>query len=462
MDLPFTAPGQIIPGSKKDLPEFRQLANPNGGSCHSQQPDNSSGGTPLPANPQNQPMTTNCESFNSGIQTQNSRQNPPIQKLNQSEDGPKPRKSSTVCGLPETETCERQTCQTEPVPAATCEPPIRSVVTKAKPCVENDVIPKETTKRDIESNQTNPYNPELGAEAAAIEVSEMITRPTKRIFNLEIKINDQPVTMTIDSGSHISIIGKLIWQQLGQPKLEPITEPWLGVTGSHIPFVGKFMANVNYAGKSLQLPLHVMEHSYATNLLGRVWFPSLHLDWNRIFNSSDVSQCQPDSIEQRQLALKTIQSRTTGSFCVNLNVEGKTIQMMLDTGATVSVISQATWKMLGKPPLRPAPREMFDANQKVIPSIGICMVTVKYNGQEGFLPVFVRRDDYKSIVGTNWFTTMQFDFNSIFEKINFIPPRTTPIIHDPKPQIANWNFIHKIAKVKFCWTNFSVRLIQSF
>jgi hypothetical protein len=80
---------------------------------------------------------------------------------------------------------------------------------------------------------------------------------------------------------------------------------------------------------------------------------------------------------------------------------------------------------------------MFDANQKVIPSIGICMVTVKYNGQEGFLPVFVRRDDYKSIVGTNWFTTMQFDFNSIFEKINFIPPRTTPIIHDPKPQIAN-------------------------
>jgi hypothetical protein len=437
MDLPFTAPGQIIPESQKDLPEFRQLANLNGESCHSQQPDNSSGGTRLPVNPQNQPMTTNCESFNSGIQTQNARQNPPIQKLNQSEDAPKPRKSSTVCGLSENETCERQTCQTEPVPAATCEPPIRSVVTKAKPCVENDVIPKETTKRDIESNQTNPYNPELGAEAADIEVPEMITRPTKRIFNLEIKINDQPVTMTIDSGSHISIIGKLIWEQLGQPKLEPITEPWRGVTGSHIPFVGKFMANVNYAGKSLQLPLHVMEHSYATNLLGRVWFPSLHLDWNRIFNSSDFSQCQPDSIEQRQLALKMIQSRTTGSFYVNLNVEGKTIQMILDTGATVSVISQATWKMLGKPPLRPAPREMFDANQKVIPSIGICMVTVKYNGREGFLPLFVRRDDYKSIVGTNWFATMQFDFNSIFENINLIPPRTTPIIHDPKPQIAN-------------------------
>ncbi|EFX72764.1 hypothetical protein DAPPUDRAFT_110406 [Daphnia pulex] len=256
MDLPFTAPGQIIPEFQKDLPEFRQLANPNRGSCHSRQPDNSSGRTRLPANPQNQPMTTNCESFNSGIQTQNAHQNPPIQKLNQSEDGPKPRKSSTVCGLPETETCERQTCQTEPVPAATCEPPIRSVVTKAKPCVENDVIPKETTKRDIESNQTNPYNPELGAESAAIEPSDM----------------------------------------------------------------------------------------------------------------EDAGEASVTSRSERDVR---------------------------------------------------------------------CKSKVKYNGREGFLPLFIRRDDYKSIVGTNWFGTMQFDFNSIFGNINLIPRRTSPIIHDLKPQIAN-------------------------
>ncbi len=393
MDLPFEAPGQIIPRSRKDFPELHQLPNPNGGSCLSLgQPDNSSGRTRLPrVDPKNQPMTTNCCS---DIQTENARQNPHIQKSNHS-------------------------------------PP--NQVT----CVENGVIkhgiPKETTKRDIESNQTNTYNPELGA---AIEVPEMITRSTYRKFNLEIEINDQPVTMTIDSGCHISIIGKLIWQQLGQPKLEPVTEAWCGATGSHIEFAGKFTANVNYAGKSLQLPLHVMEQSNTANLLGRVWFPSLHLDWNRIFNSSDVSQCQPDSIEQRQLALKTIQSCNTAQFYVDLNVQGKTVRMMLDTGATVSVISQATWEMLGKPPLLPAPREMIDANQKVIPSIGICMVTVKYNGREGYLPLFIRTDDYKSIVGTSWFATMKFDFNSIFGNMKLIPPRNVSDSRPQNPQIG--------------------------
>jgi len=405
MNLPFTAARQIIPRSQKDFPEPGELSNPNGGIL-SRQPDNSCG-TRFPVNPKYRPKTTNCDSFHSSIQIENVHQKRIV--------------ADTICGLPVPETCERKTSQTEAVPATTCEPPIHSAVTEHR-------IKKQNRKKYIGSNQTNGHNPGLGAAATtAIQAPRIITGPKYTRFELNIHINDQPVTMTIDSGCHISIIGKLIWQQLGQPKLEPVTEHWWAATGSPIEFAGKFMANVKYAGKSLHLPLHVMEQSKTINLLGRVWFPSLHLDWNRVFNSFDYSHYQPDSIEQRQLALRMIRSHPTGHFYVDVIVEGRTIRMMLDTGATVSVVSQKTWKKLGKPPLYHTTIPMIDATQKLIPIIGISMVEVDYNGRQGSLPVFVTADDCLSILGTEWFGTMQFDFNSIFENINFRPPRETPI-----------------------------------
>jgi predicted aspartyl protease len=305
---------------------------------------------------------------------------------------------------------------------------VHSAVTKVSNWVLNFWFPKNSTAREV-NNQTNTCNPTVLSSSAATTVEEPDTTTIpvhRRKFELKIKINGQPVTMTIDSGCHISIIGKLIWQQLGQAKLEPVMDTWFGATGSQIEFKGKFMANVNCAGKILQLPLHVTKQAKTTNLVGRSWFPSLNLDWNKVFNCYDATRCKPESKRQRQLASKMIKSRITGHYYVDICVEGTTIQMVLDTGASVSVVGQATWEVIGKPPLTPNTgtryTPMIDAAQKAIPCKGSCKVKVNYNGREGVLPLLVRTEqNCQSIVGTDWFETLKFDFNCIFKKMNLIP-----------------------------------------
>jgi hypothetical protein len=121
-----------------------------------------------------------------------------------------------------------------------------------------------------------------------------------------------------------------------------------------------------------------------------------------------------------------IKSRITGHYYVDICVEGTTIQMVLDTGASVSVVGQATWEVIGKPPLTPNTgtryTPMIDAAQKAIPCKGSCKVKVNYNGREGVLPLLVRTEqNCQSIVGTDWFETLKFDFNCIFKKMNLIP-----------------------------------------
>ena len=140
-------------------------------------------------------------------------------------------------------------------------------------------------------------------------------------YNLILTINDQSVTMTIDSGIHNSIVNISVWHRLGEPPLEPVTFTMYSSSGTRLKLKGQFMANVNYAGRVYQLPLIVSEQPDIDNLLGRRWLPALHLDWNRIFHCIGAPQFQPESDNHRQLALKmTDTSYSTDHYYVNVNV----------------------------------------------------------------------------------------------------------------------------------------------
>ena len=298
----FVATESIILESQKEFSDLQGQENPTRGSYLSRHPSNSSVAH-FPVHPESQLTTTSGDSFNDRAQIGNARQNPKFKspEINQFEAASSSTwKTSSRNDFDKLKDCELSVSETKSEKQKTFQTSsfknlFHLGVTKVKNWIENNLIKccfsKITTANDNKSNQTTTCNPTTVLQSAAVAVveqPEIIIPSTPKTFELEIKINGQPVTMTIDSGCHISIIGKLIWQQLGQPKLEPVCETWSAATGTEIQFKGKFIADVNYAGKSLQLPLHVMDQSKTFNIVGRVWFPSLHLDWNSIFNCYDT------------------------------------------------------------------------------------------------------------------------------------------------------------------------------
>lgn len=304
-------------------------------------------------------------------------------------------------------------------------------VTKPRqPIKEKDSVKKETPESTAANDRAVLPN--------TLAVAGGVTQENKRKFHLDMKINGQPVSMMIDSGCHISMIGQLVWKKLGQPILEPVptSDTWITATGAKIAITGKFTSKVKYAGKTFELPLFVSGQENPTNLLGRSWFPALHLNWNQIFNCNAVSRFQRESDKQRQLVRQMANTYATHHYFIGVKVEGIQIAMMLDTGATVSVISEATWAKLGKPLLKPFALPILDAAKKVVPSKGVCTVKAEYNGRAGVLPLIVTTAKCESILGTNWFKTMQFNFNSVFLNMSFYQRKQQPVGEPISPKVS--------------------------
>jgi hypothetical protein len=191
-------------------------------------------------------------------------------------------------------------------------------------------------------------------------------------------------------------------------------------TGINDDSKGYFVANVHYAGRVYQLPLMVWKQNHRPNLLGRSWFPALHLNWNEIFRSNTdggANPFQPESAKQRQLA-REMANKVSECFHVKVSMGGIDIQMSLDTGCTASRISLAEWERLGKPPLQQT-TSVVDSTDTWVVIEGECNVQVEYNGQSALLPVAVMSEDCNSSIGADWFERIQFDFNAIFDKFQF-------------------------------------------
>lgn len=231
--------------------------------------------------------------------------------------------------------------------------------------------------------------------------------------NLPLTINNQSVKMIIDSGTHNSIVSRSVWRRLGEPRLEPVTFTLRTSSGAQLKLKGQFMADVNYAGRVYQLPLIVSERPDIDNLLGRRWFPALHLDWNRIFRGAP-HRFQPTAESDKRLDSKIMagQSYCSDHCYVNVNVEGVTLRMMLDTGSTHSDIGLAQWESIGKPRLKATRLKIIDAANDSLPLLGVCTVKVKYCGQEVRLPLVVTGDRTGGgTIGIEWFEKIQFNFN---------------------------------------------------
>ena len=115
-------------------------------------------------------------------------------------------------------------------------------------------------------------------------------------------------------------------------------------------------------------------------------------------------------------------------FHVEVLVDGKDFRMILDTGATCSIAGLAKRKDLGEPHIKPVNRSVKSTSNQSIPILGECSLNIKYNGTEAQLPLLIADSEViPAILGTNWFDSLQLNFNLIFRGIQFAQPLEQPV-----------------------------------
>lgn len=240
-----------------------------------------------------------------------------------------------------------------------------------------------------------------------------------------MKLNDHNVSLKLDSGCDKPLINKTLWSQIGEPDLVSNGDTRSSATGV-IPLKGGFLAKMNFAGIDFECPVQVSDDDNTRNLIGRRALPFLvDFDWNKFISDGTnamVSDWTPDNIKKQQLmddALKLISKR----FHVKVSVDHKHFSMILDTGATCSIASLAKWKELGEPHINPVNRSVKSTSNQPIAILGECSLKINCNGTEAQLPLLIAdNDEIPAILGTNWFDSLQLDFNSIFRDIKFHKP----------------------------------------
>ena len=104
---------------------------------------------------------------------------------------------------------------------------------------------------------------------------------------------------------------------------------------------------------------------------------------------------------------------------LNVDVQGETISMELDTGAAVSLISEKTYnQFFSDVSLKKSTVKLKSYSGEDIPVVGLMEVLVKYNQQEETLPILVVKGDSCSLFGRNWFSRITLDWKDIRQVMN--------------------------------------------
>ena len=123
-------------------------------------------------------------------------------------------------------------------------------------------------------------------------------------------------------------------------------------------------------------------------------------------------QCEEDMFDIYQLGLKRVEPLT-----VNVGVNGKNVSMEVDTGASLTVISEMTMKQIPHLEITPVAAKLRTYTGEVITPVGQADVNVKYEGQVKVLAVIVTPGSGPSLLGRNWLHHIRLNWKQIFNEL---------------------------------------------
>ena len=141
--------------------------------------------------------------------------------------------------------------------------------------------------------------------------------PTKPIM-LEVMVNNQNVSMELDTGSAVSLISEHLFKsKWPDTHLQISTVKLRTYSNESLQVLGQVEAKIQYNKQSVQLPLIVVEGN-GPSLFGRDWFTHIQLDWKKI---CFIQRCGVEEVLKRHSHVLTESLGTLRGYDAQLYVD---------------------------------------------------------------------------------------------------------------------------------------------
>ena len=123
-----------------------------------------------------------------------------------------------------------------------------------------------------------------------------------------------------------------------------------------------------------------------------------------------------DGVSEEYTLYQVRETIPGNSVTVEIDIAGKPITMIIDTGATKTILNEATYKKLSQilPPLTTTSAVLSTYTGENIPVLGEVMVPVRYEQQQQKLPALVVRSQGPNLFGRNWMEAVKLNWDAIF------------------------------------------------
>jgi len=116
-----------------------------------------------------------------------------------------------------------------------------------------------------------------------------ISKPKLNPININLHVNNRPVTFQLDTGAALSVISHNDHKKFIGTPIKPKSCSLQTYTGELISVLGETRVDVLYENQLYKLPLLVV-NGEGPPLLGRNWLSSIQLNWNQIFTVQTASR----------------------------------------------------------------------------------------------------------------------------------------------------------------------------
>ena len=120
--------------------------------------------------------------------------------------------------------------------------------------------------------------------------------------------------------------------------------------------------------------------------------------------------------DEEEYPMYTVRNRTTKPLIAEVTLNGVSMKMEVDTGASVSIMAEENFQMLldKGATLRPTQAKLFTYTGDPIPVVGTTDVEVEHQGQAATLPLIVTRGQGPSLLGRDWLAALKLNWKEMF------------------------------------------------